>query len=134
MVKRCAVELVNRKRSMLRFDTPHTIVLPEALLGMVAPGAQYHGVTLLRSKNWRRPNKSHCRQSCGFLAQKYVNSKTKKRSSPLNWLAFSSNEYEERSLPQLSGDKVSLHNMVSPQNGDTRVGPPPLATPLYIAA
>ena len=32
---------------------------------------------------------------------------------------------EKESSPQISGDMVSLHNMVSPQNGDTRGGPPP---------
>ena len=32
---------------------------------------------------------------------------------------------EKRSSPQISGDMVLLHNMVSPQNGDTRGGPPP---------
>ena len=41
---------------------------------------------------------------------------------------------EKESSPQISGDMVSFHNMVSPQNGDTRGGaprsPPPLATPL----
>ena len=38
---------------------------------------------------------------------------------------------EKRSSPQIRGDMVSLQNMVSPQNGDTRGGPPPpLATPL----
>ena len=31
---------------------------------------------------------------------------------------------EKRSSPQIRGDKVSPHNMVSPQNGDTRDGPP----------
>ena len=31
---------------------------------------------------------------------------------------------EKRSSPLISGDMVSLHNMVSPQNGDTRGGPP----------
>ena len=31
---------------------------------------------------------------------------------------------EKESSPQISGDMVSLHNMVSPQNGDTRGGPP----------
>ena len=40
---------------------------------------------------------------------------------------------EKRSSPQISGDMVLLHNMVSPQNGDTRGGPPPLATPLVTA-
>ena len=41
---------------------------------------------------------------------------------------------EKKSSPEISGDMVSLHNMVSPQNGDTRGGaprsPPFLATPL----
>ena len=40
---------------------------------------------------------------------------------------------EKESSPQISGDMVSLYNMVSPQNGDTRGGlppPPTLATPL----
>ena len=32
---------------------------------------------------------------------------------------------EKESSPQISGDMVSLHNMVSPQNGDTRGGLPP---------
>ena len=32
---------------------------------------------------------------------------------------------EKRSSPQISGDMVSLHNMVSLQNGDTRSAPPP---------
>ena len=32
---------------------------------------------------------------------------------------------EKRSSPQISGDMVLLHKMVSPQNGDTRGGPPP---------
>ena len=32
---------------------------------------------------------------------------------------------EKESSPQISGDMVSLHNMVSPQNGDTRGAPPP---------
>ena len=32
---------------------------------------------------------------------------------------------EKRSSPQISGDMVSLYNTVSPQNGDTRGGPPP---------
>ena len=33
------------------------------------------------------------------------------------------------SSPEISGDMVSLHNMVSPQNGDTRGGlPPPIDT------
>ena len=30
---------------------------------------------------------------------------------------------EKRSSPQISGDMVSLHIMVSPRNGDTRGGP-----------
>ena len=34
---------------------------------------------------------------------------------------------EIESSPQISGDMVSLHNMVSPQNGDTRGAPPPLS-------
>ena len=38
---------------------------------------------------------------------------------------------EKRPSPQIRGDTVSLHHMVSPQNGDTLGGPPPtLATPL----
>ena len=51
-----------------------------------------------------------------------------------------------RFLPQINEDMISLHNMVSPQNGDTRGGPPPspppppppppppLATPLSVVA
>ena len=31
---------------------------------------------------------------------------------------------EKESSPQISGDMVSLHNMVSPQNVDARGGPP----------
>ena len=37
---------------------------------------------------------------------------------------------KQRYLPQIGGVMVSRHNMVSPQNDDTRGGPPPLATPL----
>ena len=32
---------------------------------------------------------------------------------------------EKRSSPQISGDMVSLYNIMSPQNGDTRGRPPP---------
>ena len=32
---------------------------------------------------------------------------------------------EKDYLPQIRGDMVSLHNMVSPQNDDTRGEPPP---------
>ena len=42
---------------------------------------------------------------------------------------------EKRFSPQINGDIVSLHNVVSPQNGDTWGGPPPqplLATPLLL--
>ena len=37
---------------------------------------------------------------------------------------------KKESSPQISRDMVSLHNIVSPQNGDTRGTPPPLVTPL----
>ena len=37
---------------------------------------------------------------------------------------------KQRYSPQIGEVMVSHHNMVSPQNGDTRGGPPPLATSL----
>ena len=37
---------------------------------------------------------------------------------------------KETSSPQIAGVMVSHHNMMSPQNDDTRGEPPPLATPL----
>ena len=68
----------------------------------------------------------------------------KKRSSPKNQWIFSPNGWglrmgttkqSEKSevSPQIGGVMVSHHNMVLPQNDDTRdkPPPPPLATPLF---
>ena len=63
----------------------------------------------------------------GFSVQKYVKTK-KKRSSPENQWVSTTNEYKvkkERYSPQISGIRVSHHDMVSPQNGDTWGGRPP---------
>ena len=65
----------------------------------------------------------------GFSVQKYV--KFKKRSSPKTQYVFSPNEnkVKKRYSPQTEV-LVSHHTMMSPQNGDTWGGPPPVATPL----
>ena len=47
---------------------------------MVVPGADFRDVTpLFGQKIGKDQKKGHCRQSSGFLAQKYENSKTKQK-------------------------------------------------------
>ena len=52
-----------------------------ALLGMVATGAEFRVSPLFGPKKvkTKKKKKGHCRQSSGFSAQKYVNSKTKRK-------------------------------------------------------
>ena len=59
----------------------------------------------------------------GFSVQKYV--KTKKKKKKKVFAAKSVGLGKERYSPQISGVMVSHHNMVSPQNSETRSGPPP---------
>ena len=85
-------------------------ILSEALQGMAAPGAGLRGVNFFRSKNRRRPKiKGLRRKISGLLVQMRLGIKKNDKT---------------RSLPQIRGVMVLHHNMVSPQNGYTRVGRP----------
>ena len=88
--------------------------LTVALLSMVAPGAGFRGGTLFRSKSrWRPKKKSLHRKISEFLVQ-------------MDQTKWKNESYSQ----QIDGVMISHHNMMSPQNGDTRSEPPPLATPL----
>ena len=84
------------------------VALRMASLRMVAPGAGFRVGTLYRPKNSLKTKK--------------------KRSSVQNELVFSPKVCDDQKrglcLP-ISGFSVSKKQMVSPQNGDNRGGPPP---------
>ena len=69
----------------------------------------------------------------GFSAQKLKKRKRLRRkmsgfSVPMR---MGPNKVKKRYSPQIGGVMISHHNIVSPQNGDARGGPPPsLLTPL----
>ena len=97
------------------------------LLGMMATGVGFRGVTPFRSKNrWKPEKKVIAVKLVGFRPRNMWSPKRKKKIFAAKLVGFRSKmRTEKRSSPQISGDMVSLHNMMSPQNGDTRVGPLP---------
>ena len=91
---------------------------------MVAPGRNFVVSPLFGPITSDDKKKVIAVKVMGFFSPEICEFQNQKKSLPLNWLVFSSKiKTEKQSSPQISGDMVSLHNMVSPQNGDTRGKP-----------
>ena len=82
---------------------------------MVAPGAGFRGGILYRS--WRPKKKKSLLQNELVFSLKVCDDKKKKKKI----FAYQSVGFRSQKKKK---------QMVSPQNGNTRSGPPPLATPL----
>ena len=99
---------------------------PVALLGMVAPGVEFRGVTPFCSKIGEDQKKKSLpwkKWVFGSEICEFQNKKKKKVfAAKMVGFQFKCGRKKRSSL-QISEDVVSIHNMVSPQNGDTR---PPL--------
>ena len=85
-------------------------------------------------KNKQKKQGFRCKMS-GFSVLKCVKTKKKGRRLKINGFLVqirigSKQSKKKRHSPQIGGVIVSHHNMLSPQNGDTRDAP--LATPLEL--